>query len=236
MRPPKQCVILVGGKASRLGKHGHSSPKPFLAVPDRPFVIWQMQRFVDAGIREFLFLAGHRADEVVEYVEDIQRKWLKDIKCEVCIEYQPLGTAGAVKNALPLLDHKFYLFNGDTYLFCNLPRLWRTHAESGCAATAALRFVKDTARYSIVSVTPERLITDIHEPTGVTEPGIVIGGLYILNKSAVKAFPDIGALDPALSLLAHRERLGAYFDNGYFIDIGILSDLETARTYFSMKV
>ena len=55
----RQCAVLVGGLGTRLGAAVADTPKPMLAVGNRPFLAWLLREVVRYGIDDVLLLTGH---------------------------------------------------------------------------------------------------------------------------------------------------------------------------------
>ena len=65
-----QCVILVGGKGSRLGEITKNFPKPMLNIDDKPFIIHLIDQVKKFGFKDILLLTGHSANIVDDYFEN----------------------------------------------------------------------------------------------------------------------------------------------------------------------
>lgn len=114
-------VILCGGQGTRLQPMiGPDLPKCLAPVAGRPFLSYVLKHLGSQGVKKAILCLGHLS-WVVE-------KWMDEISYEqdgvqlYCIkELEPLGTAGALRNALPYLDSDPVLvLNGDTYCPFNL--------------------------------------------------------------------------------------------------------------------
>src|SRR5215468_8440113 len=110
-------AILAGGLATRLRPLTEKIPKALVEINGEPF-LWHQLRLLHAnGIRHVVLCVGFLAERIQESVADGAAFGLK-------IDYshdgpQPLGTAGALKQALPLLDDSFFVLYGDSYLPCD---------------------------------------------------------------------------------------------------------------------
>ena len=91
-------VILVGGKGSRLGNITTNTPKPFLEINKEPFLITLMNDIHRFGFKKFILLAGHANQILIEYFKKINLI----IQLKIIVENEPLGTGGAIINALPI--------------------------------------------------------------------------------------------------------------------------------------
>ena len=89
----KQCVILIGGKGSRLGEITKKFPKPMLDIDGKPFLMHLINQAKKFGFKNILLLAGHSAEIVNEYFKENN---VQDISIKVVNEPHPLGTGGAL--------------------------------------------------------------------------------------------------------------------------------------------
>src|SRR6266849_5097598 len=95
-----KAVLLVGGLGTRLRSVVSSTPKPLASVGDRPFLELLVRQLRHQGIRHLVLCTGYLAYEIEKELGDGR-------KLDVIIEYSkepyPMGTAGAVLFAEPLL-------------------------------------------------------------------------------------------------------------------------------------
>ena len=109
---PPVC-ILAGGVGTRLGSRVEKTPKPLLDVAGEPFLIHQLR-----------LLARHRATRVVlcvGYLGELIERRIGSSQFGIAIGYAydgpaPIGTLGAIRQALPALGERFLVLYGDTYL------------------------------------------------------------------------------------------------------------------------
>jgi len=92
-----------------------------------------------------------------------------------------------------------------------------------------LRAMEDCARYSVVEVAGSRVLS-FREKTGVKQPGLINGGVTILDRAVLEYIsPNCSLEKDVLPALAAKHLLHAKAMEGYFIDIGIPSDYERAQ-------
>ena len=58
-----QIVVLAGGLATRMHPDTEQVPKSLLPVNGRPFVDWQLDRFMASGARSVIFCVGHLGEQ-----------------------------------------------------------------------------------------------------------------------------------------------------------------------------
>jgi N-acetyl-alpha-D-muramate 1-phosphate uridylyltransferase len=124
-------AILAGGTATRLRPITETIPKALVDVNGRPFAEYQLEWLRDEGIERAIFCVGYLGEMIREVLGNGSR-W------GVTIEYvfdgdRLLGTAGALKRALPVLGPEFFVLYGDSMLTCALPPVERAFRDSGCA-------------------------------------------------------------------------------------------------------
>ena len=109
-----QVAILAGGLATRLGELTSTLPKSLLMVEGKPFIEHQIQFLVAAGITDIVLCTGHLGHQIEEHLGDGTSF---GVEIRYSHETVSLGTAGALKNAEPLLRDEFISLYGDSYLF-----------------------------------------------------------------------------------------------------------------------
>ena len=107
-------AILAGGRGTRLGAATESVPKALVEVAGEPFLFHQLRLLRAHGARRAVICTGYRADQIADAVGDGRA-------FDVHVVYshdgpEPLGTAAALRKALPLLGEAFHVLYGDTYL------------------------------------------------------------------------------------------------------------------------
>lgn len=122
-------VILAGGLAKRLGPVTKQIPKSLVEVAGQPFLSHQLALLRRNGVRRVLLLVGHLGEQIRDRYGD-GAAW------GVSIEYAfdgpvLLGTAGAIRQALPRLPDRFFVIYGDSYLTCDFAAVEIAFVASG---------------------------------------------------------------------------------------------------------
>jgi MurNAc alpha-1-phosphate uridylyltransferase len=121
-------VILAGGLATRLRPITKKIPKALVEIGGKPFIYHQLQLLRSHGIRRVIISAWYRGDMIRDYVGD-GRQFDMDVNY-VFDGDVALGTGGAIRKALPLLDSSFFVLYGDSYLPCDYADIQK-HFEAG---------------------------------------------------------------------------------------------------------
>jgi len=109
-----QAVILAGGLATRMHPRTLTIAKAMLEVAGRPFIDWQLEKVASCGYSDVVLCVAFLGEQIEEHVGDGARFGLR-------VRYSHegptlLGTGGALRAALPLLDDAFLVTYGDSYL------------------------------------------------------------------------------------------------------------------------
>ncbi len=114
---PLPVAILAGGLATRLRPLTETIPKALIEVNGEPFIAHQLRLLASRGIERVVLCVGYRGEMIRNFVGDGSRFGLH---ADVVFDGPVLlGTAGAIRNALPLLGENFFVLYGDSYLPCD---------------------------------------------------------------------------------------------------------------------
>ncbi len=228
----RQAVFLVGGRGTRLGRITRDAPKPMLPVAGRPFIAYLIDNAVRHGLTDIVLLAGYKADVVrahwSETAAAAQALAKEGVRIAIVQEQSAMGTAGALWQARDVLDDVFLVANGDSYFDFNWLDLVTLPDAPAWRARMALRPIPDTARYGTVLLENARV--ERFEAAGTGGPGLINGGVYLVRKSAIEHLGNRPASleQEVFPRLASEGALYGRSYEGFFIDIGIPSDLARA--------
>ena len=84
-------IILAGGRGSRLSKFTEEIPKPLIPILGKPVMEYQIEKMVDAGIKEIYVTVGYLKEKIIDYFGDGTK-----YGCHITYikEDSPLGSAG----------------------------------------------------------------------------------------------------------------------------------------------
>jgi N-acetyl-alpha-D-muramate 1-phosphate uridylyltransferase len=222
-----QCVILAGGRGTRLGPLTEDRPKALVEVAGRPFLEYQLELLRRSGVREVVLCVGYLGAEVEQTIGDGSRLGLS-------VQYsfdgsQPLGTAGALRNALPLLHESFLVTYGDTLLTVDHSAVARAHASSGLPALMTV--LQNENRYAPSNAIVEgELVVAYRKNPPPQRARWIDYGLLAFHRVAIEHSTHAD-LEPVLAKLADERRLGAYEVDERFYEIGDQAGLAEATAF-----
>jgi histidinol-phosphate phosphatase family protein len=238
-----QVVILAGGMGTRLRSvTGNDLPKPLVEINGRPLLDYHLSQVAQAGIRDAVLLTGYGGDKIAEFCGD-GSKWGLDVRC--VRETEAAGTAGAVLQAMDLLQQRFLVLYGDTVFDFDIRRMWDFHELHAPDATLFLHPNDHPHDSDLVEVNREDRILRFHPYPHAPDanlPNLVNAGIYIVERSALSELPglpprpDFGKhLFPLI--LAQGGRLIGYRSPEYVKDAGTPERLKkTAQDMLSGRV
>ncbi len=190
-------VILCGGQGTRLRPVISDRPKVLATVGGRPFLSLLLERVRAQGFERIILCIGYKGGMV--------RKVLKSEVPPLIFseENEPLGTGGALKKALPLVQTPdFIVMNGDTFCPVSLHELVNFHR----ARRALLSLVLNRSARSdggSIMLDADRRITHFKEKESIagTPPrqsgatdlrggkGCLSAGVYMMKKEVERFMP-----------------------------------------------
>jgi NDP-sugar pyrophosphorylase family protein len=221
-----QCVVLAGGRGTRLGPLTERVPKALVEVAGRPFLEYQLALLRSSGVTEIVLCVGYLSELVERTIGDGSRFGLT-------IQYSydgdtPLGTAGALRNALPLLAPTFLVTYGDTLLPIDHGDVLRSHADSGLPALMTVLENENRWDTSNAVVAQGRVVAYSKNPPPPGARWIDYGLLAFTRTAAAEG--QSADLEAQLAVLARAGLLGAYEVDQRFHQIGDPAGLaETAE-------
>lgn len=227
--PVRQAVILVGGRGTRLGSVTAATPKPLVDVAGRPFLDVLLLELGRHGFDRIVLLAGFAAEAIDAYAAATAMTARFGLDIAVHREANAAGTGGALVQARHLLDDRFLLLNGDSWLDTNLRALACREPPAG-GAVMTVRALADAGRSGVVTLSGDRVARFLPRPEA-PGPGQVNAGIYLVDRDALAGVPAVASLESdVLPRLAAEGRLAAHPAEGFFIDIGVPDALAAAQT------
>ena len=137
-----EAILLVGGYGTRLRPLTNHRPKPMLPLATLPVTEHQLAMAAKVGIKRIVLATAYLSDVFTPYFGD-GSKWGLEIK--YAFEKEPLGTAGAIRNAAELLSEgsEVVILNGDVISSHNLAAQLEVHRKNNADVTLHLTTVED---------------------------------------------------------------------------------------------
>ena len=209
-------AILTGGLSLRLRPITEKIPKALIEVAGRPFLAHQLRLLQGAGIRRVVLCVGYRGEMIEQEFGDG-----RDHGMELHYSFdgpKPLGTGGALKNALPLLSNRFFILYGDSYLPIDYGAPARAFLASG--KLGLMTVFRNEGRWDTSNVWfQDGAIKSYNKKGRTPEMQYIDYGLGILDSAALANWPDGQAFDLAdvyRNLIERNELAGFEFEQRFY--------------------
>ena len=224
-----EAIILAGGLGTRLQSVVKNVPKPMAEIQGRPFLSYMLDYLESQGISRIILSVGYMNDVIRSYFGSSYRSMTIDY----AIESKPLGTGGAIREALSMLEgDRAVVLNGDSLFMLDLRAFINFHCGLDSLLTLSGKPMHDYERYGSVLLEDSRVIG--FEAKAFRSFGYINGGIYVMEKRMRHLFQikeDAFSLEvDFLQKNTHTIILHAFKSNAYFIDIGIPEDYRKAHT------
>ena len=179
-------VILCGGLGKRLQDALPDQPKSLAALGDSTVIDRILDHFHEQGVRKFILAIGYRAQQI----EDHFKGRAKDCAIAFSREEIPLGTGGALKQAIAQApSSKLWLAaNGDSLMEVDLASMRAFHEETGARLTIALSPAGNREDAGNVRMDNASRITAFSEKSGASP--WINAGLYLFSHDILQALPN----------------------------------------------
>jgi NDP-sugar pyrophosphorylase family protein len=227
-------VIIAGGFGTRMRPLTYDRPKHLLPVANRPFLEYQVSWLHENGVKCIVFATNYHADQIEAWFGDGSRF---GVQMRYALENEPLGTAGAIRNAAACLDPgPVVAVNGDVLTDFDLGEMVAFHKERQSLATIALRAVDRPHAFGIVATEDDGRATEWREPSEEEKRRIAQGGgvadgqdyinagVYLLENEVLDRIPLGRAVsverETYPTLIGESAAVYGYPIEGYWLDIG----------------
>ncbi|OGH18541.1 MAG: hypothetical protein A3F31_05015 [Candidatus Levybacteria bacterium RIFCSPHIGHO2_12_FULL_38_12] len=223
-------AILAGGHGTRLRSVVDQKPKVLAEVKDHPFLEYLLHQLNQANFKNIVLCTGYLSDQI----EKTFGKKYKNLRLFYSQEQKPLGTAGSLRNALPLLNSETILvMNGDSFCVVDFEKFYKFHREEYSNASIVLASVLDTSSFGKVELGSDNGIIGFQEKKAGT--GLINAGIYLIKKKLIEQLLQEKklSLEHEVFPIWIGKGFYGYRDNNNFIDIGTPENYEQAEQFFA---
>jgi NDP-sugar pyrophosphorylase family protein len=227
-------VILAGGLGTRLLSVVADRPKVLAEINGKPFLSYLFDQLVSMGCRSVILCTGYLGEQIQQtFGEQFGKLRLRYSK-----EHQPLGTAGALRLALPLLvSDPVLVMNGDSYCGADLKAYWDWYRGCRPRASLLLTQVSNSGRYGSVAIDGVGRVVQFLEKSKDQGAASINAGIYFLSREVLVAIPaeTMVSLEYDVFPKLVGKGLFGFASHGDFLDIGTPEDFALAEAFFTTK-
>lgn len=229
-----EAIILCGGKGTRLKEVVNDVPKPLAPIDGIPFLSILMKYLKAQGIERVILATGY----MHEKIENLYSNCYEGMEIVYSVEQNPLGTGGAIANALrKIKSENVLVLNGDSVIKFQLNEIKKQFgeikkqfSEIKFHSLLILKPMEKVERYGAVK-TFENRVTAFEEKS-FKEQCLINTGVYILNKEIFSDKAENEVFSFEKDFLEKEVENGSLFGiecKGFFIDIGVPEDYAAAQ-------
>jgi MurNAc alpha-1-phosphate uridylyltransferase len=224
-------AILAGGLATRLRPITETIPKALVDVAGTPFIVRQLGYLRGQGVSRVVLCVGFLGEQIEAVVGDGSAMGLSVSYSQDWPNLK--GTGGALKQALPLLDSRFLVLYGDSYLPIDFASVEREFLASGKPALMTVQRNADRWDKSNV-LFEDHVIVEYNKRAPTPDMRHIDYGLGAMSAQVLADEGTTGPFD--LADIYHRLSLSGllagYEVHERFYEIGSHQGLAEAADYF----
>ena len=236
LRDDIEVLILCGGFGTRLSSISNGTPKGLMKGPSgKPFILELVEELTQFGFKKIILALGYGSQD---YIDFFRAQIRASASILFSVETNPLGTGGAIINALKVISGKtFFVINGDTRTNINYEDMLAFHRQKDAQVTiSGLELSEDRNDVGCIQYDINTgALMRFQEKNGVSN--CVNAGIYLFEceifqnkKFTISNLSLEKTLIP--DLIAAKKRIYLYKFTGEMYDIGTP---ERYRRYVQLK-
>ncbi len=246
-----KCVILAGGRGTRISEESHLRPKPMIEIGHRPILWHIMKLYSSHGVNDFVICLGYRGYMIKEYFAnyflhgsdvtiDLGTNEIRYLNCRsepwrvtLVDTGEATMTGGRVLRVREQLDETepFFVTYGDGVANVDIAAQLAFHREHGCLATMTV--VRPPARFGSARVQGDSVVGFLEKPQA--SEGLINGGFFVLSPGALELIDGDGTpLETTpLDRLVALDQLRAWRHEGFWQPMDTLREKELLETIWA---
>jgi len=226
-----KCVILAGGKGTRISELSKSMPKPMIKILGKPIIFRIIMHYYKFGFKDFIIAAGYKKNFIKDY---FKKKKFKDIKIKVVDTGLNTMTGGRLKRLKKYLNNEtFMLTYGDGLSNVNIKNLVNFHKKHKKIAT--LTAVRPPARFGAIRINGNRI--KYFKEKSKLDVGWINGGFFVFDSKIfrfIKGDKTYLEREP-LQKIGRKGELYAYKHGGFWQCMDTVRDKEILEENLKRK-
>ncbi len=170
-----KAIIPVAGFGTRMRPHTLTHPKVLLPVADKPMIAHIVEKLIEDGVDELVFVVGHLGDQVQDFIRSTYR-----VTSHFIPQTEFLGLGHAIYTASNFLQEEpLIIVLGDTIYDVDLkPVLASPYSTLG------VKKVADPRRFGVAVLDSQGFITRLVEKPAEFISDLALVGLYFFRNGA----------------------------------------------------
>ena len=217
-----KCVILAGGKGTRISEISKDIPKPMIKILGEPIIVKIMKHYYKYGFKDFIVATGYKKKVISNY---FKKEKFKNWNVSVIDTGLNTMTGGRIKRLKKILNNETFMVTyGDGLSDVNINKLINFHRKHKKIGT--LTAVRPPARFGAIKIYRNK-ITYFKEKSKLDE-GWINGGYFVLEPKIFNYIKNDNTFlerEP-LQKISQLNQLYAFKHNGFWQCMDTLRDKE----------
>lgn len=248
-----KCVILAGGRGSRISEETFDKPKPLIKICGKPILLHIMEIYEKFNYKEFIICLGYKGEKIKEYFANYEllendfkidletNKIIKltNIKKKYKITFAETGISSNTGERLKLIkkylydDKNFFFTYGDGVGNIDISKLYKYHIKNKKIATMTVS--NPPGRFGVVKFKKNSSIIELFKEK-ISDNSWVNSGFFVMNTKifdVLKKYNNPILEKEPLEKLAKTNNLIGYKNKKFWQPIDTLRDKELLEKVYA---
>jgi glucose-1-phosphate cytidylyltransferase len=218
------CLILAGGKGTRLRPITNSLPKPLVKVAGKPIIDYAIDHCLFHGVDNFLILSGYLSSKVVGHVS-LRSTSHEGINFKV-VDSGDVDIIERIRQALDYVQTKYLIIlYGDTISDVDISNILKFHKGHDSIATMATWQMR--SNFGVIKSNDSGLVVSYQEKPKMNVWMNI--GYIVMSTDKAKHIKNFDTFQEFLENLVEIQSLYTYKHNGFHYTVNNMSELQDAE-------
>ena len=224
-----KCVILAGGKGTRISEYTKTIPKPMIKIGTKPILEHIINYYVKFGFKDFIIAGGYKFSVIKNYF----KKKKKFVNIKVIDTGLSSLTGKRLFKLKKELNDTFMLTYGDGLSNVNIKKLLKFHKKHKKKIT--MTAVHPPARFGELEIN-NNFVKKFEEKPQL-QKGWINGGFFVIEPEFINFIGNKNVMleRSPLTKAVKSKNLMAYKDTGFWFCIDTLRDKNLLETMIKNK-
>mgnify|MGYP001230179389 FL=1 len=224
-----KCVILAGGKGTRISEYTKSIPKPMIKIGSKPMIEHIINYYIKYGFRDFIIAGGYK----YSVIKNFFKKKHNSVKIRVINTGISSLTGKRIMKLKNELKNTFMLTYGDGLSNVDLNKLLKFHKKNKKKIT--MTAVHPPARFGELEI--DNNIVKKFEEKPQLQKGWINGGFFVVEPEFLKFIGNKNVMleRSPMKKAVKTKNLAAFKHGGFWFCMDTLRDKKVLEEMIKNK-